>query len=62
VVNSRVAPYVVDTAKVVAALAPYELKEGFRRTYAQVREAWDHAVEKGVGRFPGEKIKDERKI
>jgi membrane protein required for colicin V production len=62
VVNSRVAPYVVDTARVVSAIAPYELKEGFRKTYALVRQAWDHAVEKGVGQFPGDKKKDERKI
>jgi membrane protein required for colicin V production len=62
VVGSQVAPYVVDTARVLTALAPFELKEGFRKTYEAVREAWDHAVDKGVGKFPGEKKKDERKI
>jgi len=28
-------PFVVDTARLVAAVAPHELKEGFRKTYAQ---------------------------
>ena len=49
IVNSRVAPYVMNTAKVIVALAPYELKEGFRKTYAQVKSAWDHAIQRGEG-------------
>jgi membrane protein required for colicin V production len=41
VVDSRLAPYVVGTARVAAAMAPYELKEGFRKTYSRVRLAWE---------------------
>jgi membrane protein required for colicin V production len=48
IVESHVAPYVVDAAHVVATLAPYELKEGFRRTYAQVKSAWGKALEHGI--------------
>jgi membrane protein required for colicin V production len=43
VVHSRLSPYVVDGARVVSALAPHELKEGFRKTYAQVKSAWQKA-------------------
>ena len=52
VVNSRLAPYVVDAARVFAAMAPHELKEGFRRTYAQVKAAWSDALEKGIRKLP----------
>lgn len=41
VVDSRLAPYVVGTARVAAAMAPYELKEGFRKTYSRVRLVWE---------------------
>jgi hypothetical protein len=53
-VQSHVSPYVVDAARVVSSLAPYELKEGFRKTYAQVKAAWGKALEHGTH--------DERKI
>jgi membrane protein required for colicin V production len=63
IVNSRMAPYVVDAARMFAAMAPHELKEGFRRTYAQVKAAWSDALEKGIRKLPnGEKKKDERQI
>jgi membrane protein required for colicin V production len=54
IVESRMAPYVVNGARVVAAMAPHELKEGFRKTYAQVKAAWGKALEHG--------IRDERRI
>jgi membrane protein required for colicin V production len=48
VVDSRTAPYVVDAARAFAAMAPHELKEGFRRTYDQVKSAWGKALEEGI--------------
>jgi membrane protein required for colicin V production len=57
VVRSRLAPYVVDAANVFTAMAPHELKEGFRRTYTQVKTAWGKATGKG-----NQKKNDERKI
>jgi membrane protein required for colicin V production len=63
IVNSRMAPYVVDAARMFAAMAPHDLKEGFRRTYAQVKAAWSDALEKGIRKLPnGEKKRDERQI
>jgi len=61
IVESRLAPYVVEAAHAVASMAPYDLKEGFRKTYGQVKAAWNHAVEKGI-HAPGEKRKNDRQI
>jgi membrane protein required for colicin V production len=48
VVYSRLAPYAADAARIFTTVAPHELKEGFRKTYAQVKTAWDKAIEKGT--------------
>lgn len=63
VVDSRLAPYVVDAARFFASMAPYELKDGFRKSYAQVRDAWSKALDKGIQSAPnGKKEKNERQI
>jgi membrane protein required for colicin V production len=62
IVESRLAPYVVEAAHVAASMAPHDLKEGFRKTYGQVKAAWNHALEKGIHSTPGEKKKDDRQI
>jgi len=63
IVESRLAPYVVDAAHLFASMAPHDLKEGFRKTYAQVKAAWNDALEKGIHSVPaGEKKKNERQI
>jgi len=62
VVQSRTAPYVVDAARAVAAVAPHELKEGFRKTYAEVKTIWGKTLDKGIPSGPKEKGQDERKI
>jgi membrane protein required for colicin V production len=48
VVGSRLAPYLMDAARAVVAVAPFELKEGFRKTYRQVKTAWGAALEHGL--------------
>ena len=63
IVESRMAPYVVDAARFFASLAPHDLKEGFRKTYAQVKSAWSDALQKGIRKLPtGEMKKHERQI
>ena len=63
VVHSRCAPYVVDAARVAAAMAPHELKDGFRKSYAQVKTLWEEALRKGIRDLPdGEKARHERDI
>ena len=61
VVDSRLAPHVVDAARLVTSLAPYELKENFRKTYAEVKTAWGKTFDKH-GRPDNEKREHERKI
>jgi membrane protein required for colicin V production len=56
VVQSRFAPYVMESARVVVALAPYELKEGFRTSYKKIKEIWQEAVRKGVRELPAEEL------
>jgi len=63
VVESRTAPYVVDAARLIASMAPHELREGFRKTYAQVKSAWEKTLEDGMRKLPNsEKRENERKI
>jgi membrane protein required for colicin V production len=52
IVHSRMAPYIVDAARTVVSMAPHDLKEGFRGTYAQVKTAWSEALEKGIHKLP----------
>jgi len=62
IVESRVAPYVVDAARAVAAVAPHELKESFHKTYEQVKAAWGNAIDKGIRSLPNGGKKNERQI
>jgi len=67
VVDSRVAPYAVHAARVFAAMAPHEMREGFHRTYTQVKSAWSGGLEKSLEKklreLPKtEKEKNEKRI
>jgi membrane protein required for colicin V production len=63
VVHSRVAPYAVGAARVFAAMAPHEMREGFRRSYGEVKSTWEKTLEKELRKNPnGRKEKDERRI
>lgn len=57
VVHSRVAPYVIDGAHVIASIAPHEMREGFRSSYAQVKEAWRKALHGELNPAPAKKEK-----
>jgi membrane protein required for colicin V production len=54
VVHSRMAPYFLGGSRVVAAMAPHELKEGFRKSYQSVQSAWSHISEGPVSRREGQ--------
>jgi membrane protein required for colicin V production len=63
VVNSRIAPYAVDAARFFVSMAPHELREGFGKTYAKVKAAWQNTLEKGIPGAPkGERGGHEREI
>jgi uncharacterized membrane protein required for colicin V production len=63
VTESRLAPYVSEGARVFVAMAPHELKEGFRRTYAEAKSAWGSALQHRIhGKPKAEEDKDEKRI
>lgn len=39
-VNSYFAPYVIDSAGILAAFAPHDVKEGVRASYDKIRQVW----------------------
>jgi hypothetical protein len=54
---------VVDAARVVASIAPHEIKEGFRKSYAEVKLTWEKTIQDGVRKLPNiGKKENERKI
>ena len=61
IVQSRLAPYAVDAADVLAAVAPHELREGVRESYERVKTAWEQGIQKRIGPN-GEKKGHERQI
>ena len=48
VAHSRLAPYLAGTANLAADMAPHEFKEGFRKAYGQVKQAWANAQRQGT--------------
>jgi membrane protein required for colicin V production len=52
VVESRLAPYLIDTARVVAAIAPRELRDGFQAGYEHVKKTWNETFQKGIRELP----------
>ncbi|MCL4402162.1 MAG: CvpA family protein [Acidobacteria bacterium] len=55
IIESKFAPYVMDAARFCASMAPYELREGFRDSYDEVKSAWNHTVRKGMRALPSKK-------
>lgn len=48
VVHSRFAPYVIDTAHLLASIAPREVKDGFRKRYDRVKSMWEDTLKKSA--------------
>lgn len=48
VVGSRLAPYVMDVARVMAAAAPRELRDGVRKGYEKVKQVWSDTLKKST--------------
>ncbi len=46
VAGSRLAPYVMGTARMMVYAAPHEFREGFHRSYAKLRELWEGVTHK----------------
>ena len=46
--NAKSAGTNESAARVFAAMAPHDLKEGFRKTYSQAKEGWSHTLKTGI--------------
>ena len=62
VAGSRLAPLVIGAARLFVAAAPREMKDGFRKSYEQVKSRWEETAKKGIPKAPHEKAKHERNI
>jgi len=49
VVESSIAPYVIDAARVLVSIAPKDLREGFFESYDKIKAAWARALKEGTG-------------
>jgi membrane protein required for colicin V production len=61
VAHSRLAPYVVGAARLFVAAAPREMKDGFKRSYEQVKSEWETTIRKEMKKLPRE-ARHEREI
>lgn len=48
VVDSSIAPYVLDAARIAANLAPAELTNAVNNAYAKIKEVWNKAWQEGL--------------
>ena len=46
VVESRIAPYIIDAASVISGITPKELREGFEQSYDRAKEEWKKLLDK----------------
>jgi len=54
VVNSRLAPYMVDGARMLSWIAPRELRDAVSQSYTKVRDMWKKNVEERLKSLPKE--------
>jgi membrane protein required for colicin V production len=50
IVNSRIAPYMLDAAHVLTMATPKELREEFALRYEQIKRIWEDAIKHGLRR------------
>ncbi|HVX67432.1 MAG TPA: CvpA family protein [Bryobacteraceae bacterium] len=56
VTHSRIAPYVMGAARIMAHAAPYEVRDAFDRSYAKIRKTWTGLFEKTPRRMEPEPL------
>jgi membrane protein required for colicin V production len=50
VVNSRIAPYMLDAAHLLTMATPKELRDEFALRYEQIKRIWEDAIKRGLRR------------
>ncbi|MBK5291895.1 MAG: CvpA family protein [Acidobacteriia bacterium] len=56
VVESRLAPYLLDASSIVSAMAPKELRAGFDESYELVKKTWGEMFEKAKKQLPRQEL------
>ena len=56
VVDSYFAPYVMESAHLLSAVTPFELKDGFRKGYEEIKKAWDATIKKKTKKLPADNV------
>lgn len=56
VAGSRLAPYMLETGRLIVSAAPYEVREGFRESYERLKQFWGEMLKKRARDLPGEKL------
>jgi membrane protein required for colicin V production len=54
VTQSTISPYVLEASKVLAVVTPFELKDGFHRSYEEIRKFWNEGTKKKARKVPTE--------
>jgi membrane protein required for colicin V production len=52
VANSRLAPYVIDTARVLVAAAPREVKDAYQNSYDRIKQVWADTLKHSFHKQP----------
>ncbi len=52
VANSKVAPYVIDTARMLVSAAPVEMKNAFVNSYDRIKQIWADTLKNGIPKLP----------
>ena len=56
IVQSEIAPHLIEASSVLAALTPNEIKSGFRKTYDEAKKLWKDAMRKKSKKLPEHEI------
>lgn len=56
VAGSRLAPYMLETGRLIVSAAPYEVREGFEESYERLKQFWGEVLKKRARDLPGEKL------
>lgn len=51
--ESRLAPYVMEGARILVYLTPREIRDGFQANYAKLKEKWNKTIQETIEKAPG---------
>jgi membrane protein required for colicin V production len=55
VVDSEIAPYLIEAADAITMIAPKEFKKGFQQGYEKVKDTWSETFKNSIRKLPSRK-------